>query len=376
MKNITQTLRRLSAIGGAAAVAMHVARPGMKVEPAAERRSEELAAQPTPETRGRTYTPSSSVGFPVPTMLNPIKDNVDAMGAAAFDAFPNATQLAVALTAATHENAKALISPRRTDLPARRAEAVAGMPYKRLEELHPGLSHKVTLERAGGRTPQYYLTHEQFVKLAQHNPIVAWIAKNARFLKAGTCHGEAFAQVRRMAGLPSDAALLKLESIHPIAKDFQQISPDSIPTALAEGGVVVLNGTGQLVAEDSSQRVVESGAVEPLLLWNLGRIKESEGAVNHSVMLIDHPNSDGLVPEGYVIVYDPDPFCKRFANLHDPRWGPSNGSVVPEADVHKLLRIVHLRDLIAETQQQTYMPKAMRPLFPLHFPPPEHQSPT
>jgi hypothetical protein len=138
----------------------------------------------------------------------------------------------------------------------------------------------------------------------------------------------------------------------------------------------VLKGTGQLVAEGSFQRTVESGGVNSLYYWNMNKPKESQGEVNHSVMLIDHPSDDpnGLVPKGYVIVYDPDPFAKRYANLHDPQTGrpvsssgPSVPSVVPEADMHKLLRIVHLDDLVAETTQAYIMPKAARPLFPLHF---------
>jgi hypothetical protein len=375
---LPKTLRRLSTLGGAAAaaVAIHVVRKritDVKVEPRSERRrsDKQPAIQQPSTTRDRTYKPSSSVGFPLPSVLDPIKETVDEMGAAAFEACPQATQLAVALTAAAKEQ----VTVRRSDRAARQAEAQA-IPYQGLEALHPGLSHPLTLERAGGRTPQYYLTPEQFVRLKQINPIVAWIAGNARFLKAGTCHGEAFAQVRRMGGLPTDPERLNWESTYPIVTDFQQISPDIIPAALKEGGVVVLKGTGQLVAEDSFQRSVESGGVSPWYLMNMNRIKESQGEVNHSVMLIDHPSDDpdGLVPEGYVIVYDPDPFAKRYANLHDPQTGrpvsssgPPVPSVVPEADVHKLLRIVHLGDLIAETQQETIMPKASRPLFPLHF---------
>lgn len=374
MQNITTTLRRLSAIGGVAAAAIHVT-SRMKVEPPQkERRSDrQPPLEPPSTTRERTYKPSSSVGFPLPAVLDPLKGTVDAIGAAAFDACPQATQLAVAVTAAAKEH----VTSRPSDLAARQAEAHA-VPYQRLEALHPGLSHPITRERAAGRTPQYYLTHEQFVELAQHNPIVAWIARNARFLKAGTCHGEAFAQVRRMGGLPTDPGRLSWETNYPIPTDFQQISPYSISTALSEAGVVVLKGTGQLVAEDSYQRGVESGGVDALYLWNMGKIKESAGDVNHSVMLIDHPSDDGdpncLVPKGYVIVYDPDPFAKRYANLHDPQTGmpvsssgPPVPSIVPEADMHKLLRIVHLGDLIAETQQAYIMPKAMRPLFPLHF---------
>jgi hypothetical protein len=372
---LPKTLRRLSTIGGAAAVTIHVVRKGMtveKVEPRSERRSDKQPAiQQPPSTRERTYKPSSSVGFPLPSVLDPIKGTVDAIGAAAFEACPRATQLAVAVTAAAKEH----VTVRRSDRAARQAEAQA-IPYQRFEALHPGLSHPLTLERAGGRTPQYYLTPEQFIRLKQINPIVAWIAGNARFLKAGTCHGEAFAQVRRMGGLPTDPERLNWETTYPIVTDFQQISPAIIPAALKEGGVVVLKGTGQLVAEDSFQRSVESGGVSSLYYWNMNKIKESEGEVNHSVMLIDHPSDDpdGLVPKGYVIVYDPDPFAKRYANLHDPQTGrpvsssgPPVPSAVPDADMHKLLRIVHLDDLVAETTQAYIMPKAARPLFPLHF---------
>lgn len=380
MHNITKTLRRLSAMGGAAAVAIHVVRQRMAIEAPKERRSDtQPAPQQPPATRERTYGPSSSVGFPLPTVLNPIKETVDAMGTAAFDACPQATQLAVALIAATHEHVKSVVSPRRSNPVARHAEAAA-FPYQGLEAQHPGLSHPLTRERAAGRTPQYYLTAEQFVKLAEHNPIVAWIARNAKFMKAGTCHGEAFAQVRRMGGIPEVPGRLNWEKYWQMATDFQQITPDGIAAALSEGGVVVLNGTGQLVAEDSYQRSVESGEVDKMYFWNMNRIKESEGEVNHSVMLIDDPS--GLVPKDYVLVYDPDPFIKRLAHLHDPRTGrPVSSSgplapsvVVPESDMHKLLRIVHLDDLVAETYQAFSNPKAMRPLFSLPFPLPQAPS--
>lgn len=243
-------------------------------------------------------------------------------------------------------------------------------PYQTLDKLHPGMVHEQTLQKAGIRAPQFHLTPDQFDALSKANPVVGWIAHNARFQASGMCYGEAFAEVRRMAGVSLEKSRenVTFDSYYPIPNDFKQLNTQDLASVVSEAGVVVFTGAGQLVAGDSHQRLVESGNYTNAQMAEGGAVHWAEGRVNHSVILID--DKSGLVPKGHVIVYDMDPFCKRYASLHDPNTATPPGQAtqpdphfVPEGSRHHVLRIVSFDGLKNETDQFGLLPKVMVPRF-------------
>lgn len=245
-------------------------------------------------------------------------------------------------------------------------------PYQTLDKLHPGVVHEQTLQKAGTRAPQFHLSSEQFNELSLANPIVGWIAQNARFQRKGMCHGEAFAEVRRMGGVPLEKSRENVmwDSLYPVPNDFKQLGTDDLAAVVGKAGVVVFTGAGQLVAGDSYQRLVESGNYTNAQMAEAGVAHWAEGRVNHSVILID--DKSGLIPKGHVIVYDMDPFCKRYADLHDPQTATPPGQAsqpephfVPEGYRHHVLRVVSFEGLKNETVQFGALPKVMVPRFEL-----------
>jgi hypothetical protein len=243
-------------------------------------------------------------------------------------------------------------------------------PYQTLDKLHPGVVHPQTLTKAATRAPQFHLSPEQFNELSKENPRLAWVAQNARFQKMGMCHGEAFAEVRRMHGMPLEKSRenMVLDTFYSLPTDFKQrrelrpLNAEDLAKIVRDKKVVVWTGEGQLVAGDSYQRLVESG------LYSTTQMAEgmNHGAVacevKHSVILI----ADQSIPEGHVLVYDMDPFCKRYADLHHPVTGiPPGHSIqpdphfIPEGSRHHAVRIVSFEGLINETGQCGIMPKVM-----------------
>lgn len=245
-------------------------------------------------------------------------------------------------------------------------------PYQTLDKLYPQAIHPMSLEKAGTRAPQFHLNPEQFDALSKANPVVGWIAQNARFHATGACYAEAFADVRRMAGMPLEESRrnLGLETIYPVPNDFKQMDSADLAGVVGKAGVAVLTGAGQMVAMDSHQRLVESGNNDLENMMQLGVSHWVEGRVNHSVILID--DKSGLIPKDHVILYDMDPFCNRFADLHPPRTAIPEGHTaqpdphfVPEGHRHEVLRIVPFEGLKHETAQFGIRPKVMVPRFEL-----------
>jgi hypothetical protein len=169
-----------------------------------------------------------------------------------------------------------------------------------------------------------------------------------------------------MRGVPLEKSRenMTLDSYYPVPNDFKQRDPQDLAAVVSEAGVVVLTGAGQLVAGDSQQRLVECGRYTSAQMAEGGAVHWAEGRVNHSVILID--DESGLIPKGHVIVYDMDPFCNRFADLHDPITAIPPGQAaqpdphfVPEGSRHHVLRIVSFEGLNYETAQFGAMPKVM-----------------
>jgi hypothetical protein len=263
----------------------------------------------------------------------------------------------------------------------RAAPQVQGLPAESarlhtLQQMRPDLvSSSYVL---AGHEPQYHPSREQFVAMAERNPIVETLARTASF-QGRHVYPDAFNtawSLMKPQDEPFEPTFLQNAADVMIGKPYgfesRQLNRDEILTAISEKGGAVVVGTGELTAADSRRRWSNAGVEVPPPqpgAWNL-----SKGRQANALIVVGHAGA--LSDPNLLICFDQDS-CRQI--YQNPNLKPSTNPFmvhdeltsqrVPYEMAHHMFRVVHVDGLVRETAPSGTRPMLLVPSTP--FCPPQ-----